>query len=146
MLEWVFISSSRGSSPPRDQTCVSCISCIAGRFFTHYFNNNKKNIYIYIYIKSTESIFLDSSFASFELNAVFFLVCSYLFVPKRDCSLVHEPWVLEEESHFFVSGPLGRNGSHPQPTTLCNNRKSGWSRCTHPLSWKAQHSTPLTGC
>lgn len=96
--------------------------------------------------KSTESIFLDSSFASFELNAVFFLVCSYLFVPKRDCSLVHEPWVLEEESHFFVSGHLGRNGSHPQPTALCNNRKSGWSRCTHPLSWKAQHGTPLTGC
>lgn len=73
-------------------------------------------------------MFLDSSFASFELNAVFFLVCSYLFVPKRDCSLVHEPWALEEESHFFVSWPLGRNSSHPQPTALCNNRKSGWSR------------------
>ena len=25
--------SSRGSSWPRDQTCVSCISCTAGRFF-----------------------------------------------------------------------------------------------------------------
>ena len=24
-LEWVAISSSRGSSPPRDQTCISCI-------------------------------------------------------------------------------------------------------------------------
>ena len=31
ILEWVAISSSRGSSRPRDQTCVSCI---AGRFFT----------------------------------------------------------------------------------------------------------------
>ena len=31
MLEWVAISFSRGSSPPRDQTQVSCI---AGRFFT----------------------------------------------------------------------------------------------------------------
>ena len=30
-LEWVAISFSRGSSQPRDQTCVSCI---AGRFFT----------------------------------------------------------------------------------------------------------------
>ena len=30
-LEWVAISFSRGSSPPRDQTQVSCI---AGRFFT----------------------------------------------------------------------------------------------------------------
>ena len=26
--EWVAISSSRGSSPPRDGTLVSCISCI----------------------------------------------------------------------------------------------------------------------
>ena len=30
---WVAISYSRGSFQPRDQTCVSCISCI-GRFFT----------------------------------------------------------------------------------------------------------------
>ena len=31
ILEWVAISSSRGSSQPRDRTHVSCI---AGRFFT----------------------------------------------------------------------------------------------------------------
>ena len=31
ILEWVAISFSRGSSQPRDWTCVSCI---AGRFFT----------------------------------------------------------------------------------------------------------------
>ena len=34
ILEWVVISSSRGSSPPRAQTCISCASSIAGRFFT----------------------------------------------------------------------------------------------------------------
>ena len=28
--------SSRGSCPPRDQNCVSCISSIAGRFYTHW--------------------------------------------------------------------------------------------------------------
>ena len=33
ILEWVGISSSRGSSWPRDQTRVSCVSCTAGRFF-----------------------------------------------------------------------------------------------------------------
>ena len=27
ILEWVAISFSRGSSRPRDQTCVSCVSC-----------------------------------------------------------------------------------------------------------------------
>ena len=34
MLEWVTTPPSRGSSPPRDQTHVSCISCMAGGFFT----------------------------------------------------------------------------------------------------------------
>ena len=34
--EWVAISFSRGSSWPRDWTPVSCVFCIAGRFFTHW--------------------------------------------------------------------------------------------------------------
>ena len=34
LLEWVPIFSSEGSSGPRDWTCVSYGSCIAGRFFT----------------------------------------------------------------------------------------------------------------
>ena len=34
ILEWVAISLSRGSSWPRDRTCISCVSCTAGRFFT----------------------------------------------------------------------------------------------------------------
>ena len=34
MLEWVAMPSSRGSSPPRDRTRVSCGSRTAGRFFT----------------------------------------------------------------------------------------------------------------
>ena len=35
LLEWVAISSSRGSSWPRDWTCVSCISCIARQILYH---------------------------------------------------------------------------------------------------------------
>ena len=34
ILEWVPMPSSRGSSRPRDRTCVSCVSCTAGGFFT----------------------------------------------------------------------------------------------------------------
>ena len=34
ILEWVAISFSRGSPQPRDQTCISYVSCIAGGFFT----------------------------------------------------------------------------------------------------------------
>ena len=34
ILEWVAISSSKGSSQPRDWTRVSCITCTAGGFLT----------------------------------------------------------------------------------------------------------------
>ena len=35
ILEWVATPSSRVSSPPRDQTHISCVYCIASGFFTH---------------------------------------------------------------------------------------------------------------
>ena len=34
ILKQVSMPSSRISSRPKDQTCVSCISCTAGEFFT----------------------------------------------------------------------------------------------------------------
>ena len=34
ILEWVAISYFGGSSQPRDGTRISCVSCVAGRFFT----------------------------------------------------------------------------------------------------------------
>ena len=34
ILEWVVMSSSRGSFQPRNKTFLSYVSCIAGRFFT----------------------------------------------------------------------------------------------------------------
>ena len=36
ILKWAAIPPSRGSSQPRDQTHVSCVSSISGRFFTHW--------------------------------------------------------------------------------------------------------------
>ena len=36
ILEWVIIFSSRGSSRHRGQTHISCDSCIAGKFLTHW--------------------------------------------------------------------------------------------------------------
>ena len=35
ILEWVSISSSRGSSRPREQTCISCVSCISKQTLYH---------------------------------------------------------------------------------------------------------------
>ena len=36
MLEWVTISSFRGTSPPRDGSWVSCISCACRRILHHW--------------------------------------------------------------------------------------------------------------
>ena len=36
ILEWVSIFYSRGSSRPRDWTCISCISCIGMQILYHY--------------------------------------------------------------------------------------------------------------
>ena len=44
-LEWFAISFSRGSSRSRDQTCISCI---AGEFFTTE-SPEKQGIYIFVY-------------------------------------------------------------------------------------------------
>ena len=53
--ETVAISFSRGSSQPRDWTHVSCVFCIAGRFFTHWATweaHIHTCVCIYIYITS----------------------------------------------------------------------------------------------
>ena len=34
-LDWIAVTYSRGSSPPRDHTCISCISCIDRPFLYH---------------------------------------------------------------------------------------------------------------
>ena len=35
ILEWVVISSSRGSSRPRERSCISCVSCIGRQILYH---------------------------------------------------------------------------------------------------------------
>ena len=36
ILEWVAISCSRGSSQPRDRTCIFCVSCIGRQILYHW--------------------------------------------------------------------------------------------------------------
>ena len=43
ILEWVAISYSRGSTPPRNQTHVSCISCIG--LPSVVFDSSKENLF-----------------------------------------------------------------------------------------------------
>ena len=50
ILEWAAMPSSRRSSWPRDRTQVFCISCIAGRFFTHCTTWEAQYLYIVVCI------------------------------------------------------------------------------------------------
>ena len=43
ILVWVAISSSRGSSLPRDRTHISCISCIGRRILYHWATRKAPN-------------------------------------------------------------------------------------------------------
>ena len=47
-LEWVATSSSRGSSPPRDRTHVSYVSCIGRRVLYHWATREASNLIIII--------------------------------------------------------------------------------------------------
>ena len=58
ILEWVAISISRESSWPRDQTHVSFVSCIAGRFFTYWAIRESKNRpFIYVFFNFFQQFF-----------------------------------------------------------------------------------------
>ena len=48
ILNWFTISFSRESSQPRDQTLISCVSCITGRFCTCWNIRSSYNIIIII--------------------------------------------------------------------------------------------------
>ena len=58
ILEWVASSSSRGSSWPKDQTRISCISCIGRWILYHWATWLSKNIWAIIanYSKKQEEI------------------------------------------------------------------------------------------
>ena len=49
ILEWVVISSSGGSSQPRDWIYISCGSCIAGKFFTWWALREAQYIHYWYY-------------------------------------------------------------------------------------------------
>ena len=51
IMERVARPSSRGSSQPRDQTCISCVSCIGRRFFTNCATWGAQNEMLHLHIK-----------------------------------------------------------------------------------------------
>jgi len=66
ILERVAISFSRESSQPRDQTQISCVSCIAGRFFTHWAIREALVYYKHI----TFSLSIEGHLACFPVLAI----------------------------------------------------------------------------
>ena len=72
-------SFSRGSSWPRDGTCISCISCAAGRFFTCWAIREALYIIEDTYLKVTINI-----------NTNFLKIYTLYFVEKaRDCNILN---------------------------------------------------------
>ena len=81
MLEWVAISSSRGSSWPRDRTCISCI----GRWILHHWatwevlNLTLKGVFNTPYFLSVTYVFLHAVLSS-EMPAFSFRFHFYFYL------------------------------------------------------------------
>ena len=70
ILEWVAIYYSRGSSQPRDGLCISCGSCIAESFLTHWATGEAQHLCCIIIFK----ISLYLPYCSFEASQVVLVV------------------------------------------------------------------------
>ena len=74
ILEWVAISSSRGSSPPRDRTWIFCVSWIGGQILSHWATHEAQDgvtdlIFEFIWLHSHSS--LDSVHSSVHSKCSF---------------------------------------------------------------------------
>ena len=73
ILEWVAISYSRAYSPPRDWTCVSCVSCLGRRILYHC--TTWEVLYsccLYIYRHVGAALFSASKFYGFHIIPLHF--------------------------------------------------------------------------
>ena len=70
ILEWVAVSSSRASSWSRDQACVSCVSCLAGKFITHKPATSSETLIQFLHLFSGDS--------HAHLTALLGRLCSYM--------------------------------------------------------------------
>ena len=59
ILGWVATLSSRGSSWPRDKTCISCVSCIGRRILHHWATWEALNISVGLSSSETSVVLLD---------------------------------------------------------------------------------------
>ena len=106
ILEWVAISSSRGSSQPRDRIRVSCISCIGRQILYHWATRETLNmcidyvsLYFFIYLNVVNSFYFFS-----------FIFISWGLITLQYCSgFCHTlTWI----SHRFTCIPHPGSPSH----------------------------------
>ena len=85
ILEWVAISSSRGSSQPRNRTWVSWVSCFAGRFFTTQPSTDCLQIFSDLWGPSTAKYDLcNYSCCAFQIILMSSLIL-FLFATQQIC-------------------------------------------------------------
>ena len=92
IVEWVAISSSRGSSWPRDQTHVSC----TGRHILYHWATWKSSHYAYKY------------------GRILFMIC----ISHFSCSVVSDSLLPHEPQHARPPCPSPTPGVHPNPCPL----------------------------
>ena len=115
ILEWVAMTSSRGSFQPRDQTHISCTSCLAGGFFTIELPEKPMYIYVcvcvcvythtyihrYIYI-SISCIFVGIIIWGLALGANMICSIPYVFSVYKWKCLGNSKDQLNSNNHLYV--------------------------------------------
>ena len=92
--QWVAISFSRGSSPPRIQTRVSCIS---GGFFTSWATREAillKCKLFYIHLKSTDCLSKTFTFVIHIFFANIYFSCTMYMQKKKNVSFIFQRYLL----------------------------------------------------
>ena len=92
ILKWVAISSSRGSSQPRDWTQVSYISCIVRQVLSHWYPPGEAHQYIKCYI-------IRSTF--WTLNEMYVKVLKYEELYINSCDRICFLSKTELKQHYY---------------------------------------------
>ena len=110
MQKWVAISFSRGSSQPRDWTCVSCVSCIAGGFFTYWAirASPKKNL------KTKQNLSTSGCCFGFSCSAVSKSVTSQTVAHQASLSMAFPRQEYWRGCHFPLQEIFPTQGSNPR--------------------------------
>ena len=133
--EWVAISFSRGSSQPRDRTCVSCavVSCIVSGFFTDWATRDA----LYTSIKKiiiAEKIINSNWYSQFQSNTRVLLICFwwgffFVFVITSSYSKIPNPCYSQYFFFFLYIARLELPLLHPLPALQGRYSRYFFSSC-----------------